>query len=102
MQELGLSFTKSGSPGPPGGFGPPGKVIISDSPPTKYPATGESKKEILNQVTFGLIVIMYCCMFTMLMIMVLLNGFLQLKLDHKVRKVSKVKTVKTVKMAERS
>ena len=36
-----VSFSESGPPGPPGEFGPPGKVIISDSPPTEYPAAGE-------------------------------------------------------------
>jgi len=33
-----VSFTKSGPAGPPGDFGPPGRMIISDSPPTEYPA----------------------------------------------------------------
>ena len=36
-----ISFTKTGPKGPPGGFGPAGKVIVSDAPPTTYPAVGE-------------------------------------------------------------
>ena len=35
-----VSFTKSGPAGQPGDYGPPGKVITSDSPPTQYPAVG--------------------------------------------------------------
>ena len=37
-----VSFTQSGPPGPQGDFGPPGKVIISDEPPTEYPAVGDN------------------------------------------------------------
>ena len=37
-----LSFTQSGPEGPQGDFGPPGKVIIGDSPPTEYPAVGDN------------------------------------------------------------
>lgn len=37
-----VSFTKSGPAGPQGDFGPAGKVIVSDSPPTEYPAIGSN------------------------------------------------------------
>lgn len=37
-----VSFTKTGPAGPQGDFGPPGKVIISDSPPTEYPIVGDN------------------------------------------------------------
>lgn len=33
-----VSFTNSGPAGPIGNFGPPGKVIVSDTPPYEYPA----------------------------------------------------------------
>ena len=34
-----VGYGTSGPAGPPGDFGPPGKVVISDYPPTEYPAT---------------------------------------------------------------
>ena len=37
-----VSFTQSGPPGPTGDYGPPGKVIIGDDPPTEYPAVGSN------------------------------------------------------------
>ena len=37
-----VSFTQSGPPGPQGNYGPPGKLIIGDSPPTEYPAVGDN------------------------------------------------------------
>lgn len=37
-----VSFTKTGPAGPQGDYGPPGKVIISDSPPTEYPSVGDN------------------------------------------------------------
>jgi len=43
-----VSFTKSGPPGKTGGFGPPGRVITSDSPPTKYPAVGDNEERDLE------------------------------------------------------
>ena len=39
--EAWVSFT-SGPSGPTGDFGPPGKVIVGDSPPTEYPAVGSN------------------------------------------------------------
>ena len=43
-----VSFAKSGPAGPQGKFGPPGKVIISDSPPTEYPAVGDNTARSLE------------------------------------------------------
>ena len=43
-----VSFSKSGPEGPPGDFGPPGKVIVSDAAPTKYPAVGDNKERDLE------------------------------------------------------
>ena len=37
-----VSFTQAGAQGPPGDFGPPGKVIVSDSPPVEYPSVGSN------------------------------------------------------------
>ena len=37
-----VSLTKSGPPGPIGGYGPPGHVIVSDFPPTQYPEIGDN------------------------------------------------------------
>ena len=43
-----VSFTKTGPKGPQGDFGPPGKLIISDSPPTQYPAVGTNQARPLE------------------------------------------------------
>ena len=43
-----VSFTKSGPAGPQGDFGPPGRVIISDNPPMRYPAVGENESRELE------------------------------------------------------
>ena len=37
-----VSFTTSGPAGPTGDYGPPGKVIVGDSPPTEYPSVGSN------------------------------------------------------------
>lgn len=46
--QVWVSFTKSGPPGQSGDFGPPGKVITSDSPPTQYPAVGTNQERPLE------------------------------------------------------
>jgi hypothetical protein len=46
--QVWVSFTKSGPPGPIGEFGPPGKVIVSDFPPTQYPAIGGNESRPLE------------------------------------------------------
>ena len=43
-----VSFTKTGPAGPAGPFGPPGRVIISDNPPMRYPAIGENEARDLE------------------------------------------------------
>ena len=43
-----ISYGTSGPAGPPGDFGPPGKVVISDTPPTEYPAIGTNKARPLE------------------------------------------------------
>jgi hypothetical protein len=43
-----VSFTKSGPAGPQGDFGPPGRVIISDNPPMRYPAVGDNESRELE------------------------------------------------------
>jgi len=43
-----VSFTTSGPAGPSGDYGPPGKVIVSDSPPTEYPAVGSNQARPLQ------------------------------------------------------
>ena len=43
-----VSFTQSGPPGPQGNYGPPGKLIIGDSPPTEYPAVGSNQPRPLE------------------------------------------------------
>ena len=48
MQEPGLVTGPLVQPGPPGPFGPPGKVIISDSPPTEYPAVDNQQARPLE------------------------------------------------------
>lgn len=37
-----VTYGTSGPAGPPGDFGPPGRMIISDAPPTEYPAVGSN------------------------------------------------------------
>jgi hypothetical protein len=48
VEETWVSFTKSAPPGPQGDFGPPGRVIVSDFPPTQYPATGDNEARPLE------------------------------------------------------
>jgi len=48
IEQVWVSFTKSGPPGPIGEFGPPGKVIVSDFPPTQYPAIGGNESRPLE------------------------------------------------------
>jgi hypothetical protein len=45
--QVWVSFTKSGPPGAVGNYGPPGKVICSDTPPIQYPAlTGNTARPL--------------------------------------------------------
>ena len=43
-----VSYTTTGPSGPQGDFGPPGKMIVSDSPPTEYPAVGTNQSRPLE------------------------------------------------------
>ena len=43
-----VSFTASGPSGVQGDFGPPGKVIVGDNPPTQYPAVGSNTARSLE------------------------------------------------------
>ena len=75
-----VSFTQSGPPGPTGDYGPPGKVIIGDNPPTEYPAVGDNQLlDLLSLVTCGGILTTPCCLSTTLTTLVL-SGSLFLRL----------------------
>ena len=43
-----VSFSRSGPPGPQGDYGPPGKIIVGDTPPTEYPAIGTNQARSLE------------------------------------------------------
>ena len=49
INQVWVSFTKSGPIGIQGPYGPPGKVIVSDNPPMQYPAVGEDEARDLEE-----------------------------------------------------